>query len=69
MIWREIPQTNSMLKTWMSNALECAISHVVLHSTTVSTELTERELCEEMPFCNVAVSFLLLHIHCLVRFA
>lgn len=72
MTWRETPQTNSMLRTWMSNALECATSHVVLRSTTVSRELIERELCEDLPFyiiCNVAVVdlFLLLYL-CLILF-
>lgn len=76
MIWRETPQTNSMLRTWMSNALECATSHVVLRSTTASRELIERELCEDLPFyiiCNVAVVdlFLLLYLYliCLMRSA
>lgn len=59
MIWRETPQTNSMLRTWMSNALECATSHVVLRSTTVSRELIERELCEDLPF--VAMLLLLIY--------
>lgn len=58
----------------MSNALECATSHVVLRSTTVSRELIERELCEDLPFfCNAAVVdlFLLLHLYlvCLTRSA
>lgn len=74
MIWRETPQTNSMLRTWMSNALECATSHVVLRSTTVSRELIERELCEDLPFVAmlpVVDLFLLLHLYlvCLTRSA
>lgn len=75
MIWRETPQTNSMLRTWMSNALECATSHVVLRSTTVSRELIERELCDDMPFLQccccwfISSCILILYLICLMRSA
>lgn len=69
MIWRETPQTNSMLRTWMSNALECATSHVVLRSTTVSRELIERELCEDLPFVAMLLLLIYFFLVCLTRSA